>query len=69
MLMSPQVVYDNLTLLERVDVATSALYRQMAQDLLADPKVSFSWRQNIADRLNRANNVLTRSAVDGDDSY
>jgi uncharacterized membrane protein len=58
MLISPQSVYDNLRLLEHVDVASSAFYRQLAQEVLADPKVTLTWRQAIADRLNRANHLL-----------
>jgi uncharacterized membrane protein len=66
---SPQTVYDNLSLLERVDVATSALYRQLAQEVLANPEVSLTWRQAIADRLNRANHLLAMVTVGNDDSY
>lgn len=40
---SPQTAYDNLRLLESVDSASSAFYRHLAQDVLADPKVSLSW--------------------------
>lgn len=66
---SPKTVYHNLRLLERVDVATSAFYRQLAQDVLADPDVSLVWRQAIADRLNRANHLLEKLTVDNNDSY
>ncbi len=66
---SPQTVYDNLKLLERVDVATSALYRQLAQDALGDPEVSLAWRQAIADRLNQANYLLGKRTVVDNDSY
>ncbi|MBD0346718.1 MAG: hypothetical protein ICV63_18210 [Coleofasciculus sp. Co-bin14] len=66
---SPETVYDNLSLLERVDVATSALYRQLAQEVLANPEVSLTWRQAIADRLNRANHLLAMVTVGNDDSY
>jgi hypothetical protein len=68
-LISPETVYDNLRLLEQVDTASSAFYRQMAQDVIADQKVSLSWRQAIADRLNRANHLLERLTVDNNDSY
>lgn len=68
-LISPETVYDNLRLLEQVDTASSAFYRQMAQDVIADQKVSLSWRQAIADRLNRANHLLERLNVDNNDSY
>jgi hypothetical protein len=67
---SLQTVYENLTLLEQASATTSAIYRQIAQDILADPTVSLSWRQAIADRLNHANLVLgTRVVGNGEDSY
>ena len=69
MQVSPQTAYDNLRLLEQVDVAISALYRQLAQDVLANSEVSLSWRQAIADRLNQANHMLEMVTVDDNDSY
>ncbi len=69
MQISPQTAYDNLQLLDRVDVAKSAFYRQLAQEVLADPKVSLTWRQAIADRLNQANNHLLATQSVSDDSY
>lgn len=69
LVISPETVYDNLKLLEQVDTASSAFYRQMAQDVLSDPKISLTWRQAIADRLNRANHLLERLTVDNNDSY
>lgn len=67
---SPQIAYDNLEQLEQTDVVRSALYRQIAQEVLADTKVSLRWRQAIADRLNTANNLLGMQTVgDKDDSY
>jgi hypothetical protein len=69
MQVSPQTAYDNLRLLEQVDVAISALYRQLAQEVLANSEVSLSWRQAIADRLNQANHMLEMVTVDGNDSY
>jgi hypothetical protein len=66
---SPQIAYTNLKLLDEVNAASSALYRELAQEVLADPKISLSWRQAIADRLNQANNLLTMRTVNGDDSY
>lgn len=68
-LISLQTIYDNLNLLEQGDVARSALYRQLAQDVLADPEVSLSWRQAIAERLNQANHLLAMLTVGRDDSY
>lgn len=68
-LISPQTVYENLKHLEDVDIASSAFYRELAQDVLADPKVTLTWRQAIADRLNRANHRLERVTVGENDSY
>lgn len=68
-LVSLQTIYDNLNLLEQGDVVKSALYRQLAQDVLANPEVSLSWRQDIAERLNQANRLLVRLTVGKDDSY
>ncbi|MCW6037677.1 hypothetical protein K4A83_15550 [Spirulina subsalsa FACHB-351] len=69
MLLSPRKVYHNLALLEKVDVATSALYRQQAQEVLADESVSLTWRQAIAHRLNDANHRLELKVVSPNDSY
>ncbi|MDX2100349.1 MAG: hypothetical protein SFW36_21445 [Leptolyngbyaceae cyanobacterium bins.59] len=69
LLISPQVVYDNLKLLEQVDAVTSATYRELAQEVLGDPDVSLSWREAIADRLNRFNHLLEMGAVEKNDSY
>lgn len=67
---SPQVAYDNLRLLETVDVSSSAFYRQIAQEVLADPRISLNWRQAIADRLMQANHLLGMQTVgSSDDSY
>jgi hypothetical protein len=63
-----ETVYQNLELLDRVDAPTSALYRESAQALLADPEISLEWRKAISDRLNQANHELTVHSV-GDDSY
>jgi len=66
---SPQTVYDNLNLLEQVDKVRSAQYRQMAQDILADPEVSLQWREAIAERLNQANRQLGLQTATDNDSY
>lgn len=66
---SPQAAYENLNLLEQVDVVTSAIYRQLAQEVLADPDVSLSWRQAIAEKLGQANYLLSLVTVTNDDSY
>lgn len=62
-------VYHNLRLLEHVNTATSALYRQMAQEILADPDVDLVWRQAISHRLSDANLELERQTVGKEDSY
>ena len=67
--LSPKTIYENLNDLEKVDVITSARYRQLAQAVLADPTVSETLRQNIAERLQQANNLLAIKSVDGDESY
>lgn len=69
MQISPKTVYHNLRLLDHVDVATSAFYRQLAQEVLADPEVSLVWRQAISNRLNRANHFLEMVTVGDNDSY
>jgi hypothetical protein len=69
MSISPQTVYDNLRLLENVDVVRSAFYRQQAQEVLADSRISLRWRQAIADRLIQANHLLEMRTVGKDDSY
>jgi hypothetical protein len=66
---SPQTVYENLTLLEQVDVPMSALYRERAQDVLGDTQVNLSVRIAIAERLNYANHLLELRTVGGNDSY
>ncbi len=69
MSISPETVYENLSLLEQADVTTNALYRQQAQEILANQKVSLEWRQKIADRLYQANNRLTMVNIADNDSY
>ncbi|MBT9316689.1 hypothetical protein [Leptothoe spongobia] len=66
---SPKIIYENLNDLEKVDVVTSARYRQLAQAVLADPTVNETLRQNIAERLQQANHLLAIKSVDGDESY
>jgi hypothetical protein len=69
-MVSPQLVYDNLSLLERSDIVHSAHYRVLAQEVLADPTISLSWRQAIADKLNQVNLLLGMQTVGpNDDSY
>lgn len=65
-----QTVYDRLFTLDQVDLVTSALYRQRAQEILADLDVNFNSRQLIADRLNEANQLLGMLSVrNSDHSY
>ncbi|MGF1457469.1 MAG: hypothetical protein ACFBSG_00425 [Leptolyngbyaceae cyanobacterium] len=66
---SPQKVYDNLQLLNNADTAKSAEYRQDAVEVLADLEVDVEVRQEIADRLDDADHLLTLSNVDAEDSY
>lgn len=68
---SMQMTYDHLGRLDSEDdTETSAFYRQLAQDILADLNISFRWRQMIADRLNEANISLGMKVVGtDDDSY
>jgi hypothetical protein len=69
MQVSPRTIYHNLRLLEQVDVAKSALYRELAQEVLADPTVSLTWRQAISNRLNHANHLLELRTAKDNDSY
>ncbi|AFY88526.1 MAG: hypothetical protein CLLPBCKN_001140 [Chroococcidiopsis cubana SAG 39.79] len=66
---SPRTIYHNLRLLEQVNAATSAVYRQLAQEVLADPEVELVWRQAIANRLNHANHLLEMQMANDNDSY
>ena len=67
--LSPTTIYENLNDLEKVDVVTSAKYRQLAQAVLADPAINETLRQNIAERLEQANHLLAIKSVEGDESY
>jgi hypothetical protein len=66
---SPETVYENLNQLDQVDLTTSAEYREMAQEVLADVDVSEDVRSAIADRLNQANQQLINTTVSKTDSY
>jgi hypothetical protein len=66
---SPKVASKHLDMLENADVATGAIYRQEAQDILADPGINLTDKQAIADKLNHANHLLEMRTVVGDDSY
>jgi hypothetical protein len=67
--LSPQMVYDNLQQIDKVDKVKSATYRQMAQEILADLSVSLKWREAIAERLNSANRQLGLQMANENDSY
>jgi hypothetical protein len=69
MSISPRKVYTNLRKIDQVDLMTSALYRELAQEVLATPGVSLTMKQAIADRLNRANNRLGMQTAGSEDSY
>ena len=68
-LVSPETVYAHLNQLDQVDLTTSAEYREMAQEVLADSGVACDVREAIADRLNQANQQLINTTVSKTDSY
>jgi hypothetical protein len=66
----PEIVYEHLEHLdEKGDVATSAIYREEAQEVLADHEVSLNWREKISERLNEANSLLANETITDSDSY
>lgn len=69
MTVSAKTVYSNLEKIDQVDLVTSALYREQAQEVLATPSIELRLREAIADRLNRANQELALSTVGTEDSY
>ena len=64
-----QKLYDDLANINSMDVAESAKCRELAQQVLANPKISLNWRDAIAERLHEANHLLAVKTVTGDDSY
>jgi hypothetical protein len=68
---SPQTLYASLSLLDEhgIDTDVSALVRQLAQGVLANPSISLQWRQAIADRLHQANRCLQLRTLEDCDSY
>lgn len=67
---SVRTIYHNLRFCENCgDPATSAAYREDAQNAIADTKISLVWRQAIAKRLNQVNQSLARLTVGPNDSY
>jgi hypothetical protein len=64
-----RTVYANLKRIDEVDVETSALYRQRAQEVLAQSDINLARRQVIARRLMQANQFLGMNATNQGDSY
>jgi hypothetical protein len=62
-------IYAELEQLDRVDLVTGAVYREHAQNLLADPDVALKMKVAIADRLFQANKWLALSSDLKEDSY
>jgi hypothetical protein len=62
-------VYSEIKKIDEVDSATSALYRQHAQEVLAEPEISLGRRLVIAKRLMQANQFLGMKTADQGDSY
>ena len=66
---NPQDVLEHLKQLEQGSTVQSALYREEAQEVLADDSISLQIRGAIADRLNQANHDLALHTVAPDESY
>jgi hypothetical protein len=66
---SARTVYSNLKRIDEVDAATSALYRQCAQEMLTKSDLSLARRQVIAKRLMQANQFLGMQTASQGDSY
>jgi hypothetical protein len=64
-----KMVYSNLARITEVDVETGAVYRQQAQEILADPTVQLPVKQWMADRLISVNHDLEMQVVGPDESY
>lgn len=58
-----------LAQLDRVDLVESAIYREQAQEVLANPKIALKMRTAIADLLSQANQLLALQTAGGEDSY
>ncbi len=66
----PKIVYEHLEEIDKkADVTQSAVYREEAQEVLADEEVSLNWKEKISDRLNEANNLLATKTITDNDSY
>ena len=61
--------YAHLEKLEEGDPVISAIYRQRAQDILANTNIAMTIRTAIADLLMQANQELTFKTVGTEDSY
>ena len=61
--------YAHLENLEAEDPVVSAIYRQRAQDILANTNIAMTIRTTIADLLMQANQELTFKTVGTEDSY
>ncbi len=66
---TPKEVLSHLQHIDEVDAVQGAVYREEAQDVLADNHVSLKWRKAIADRLNQANHDLALHTVSSEESY
>jgi len=66
---APEKVFENLKKLDKADTSQSAEYRQEAVEVLADLDIDVEVRQEIADRLDAANHLMTLKNVDSEDSY
>lgn len=66
---STHTIYANLRNIDQVDSATGALYRELAQDVLADGSVSLGRRLAIATQLYEANRLLGLRSAGAEDSY
>jgi hypothetical protein len=69
MTISARKVYANLKHIDEVDFVTGAIYRQLAQDVLAESKISLGRRMVIANRLAQANHFLGMTTASNGDSY
>ncbi|HEY9702158.1 MAG TPA: hypothetical protein V6C58_06915, partial [Allocoleopsis sp.] len=60
----PKIVYEHLEEIDqKADVTQSAVYREEAQEVLADEEVSLNWKEKISDRLNEANHLLATKTI------
>lgn len=63
-------LYAELENLDRVDLVTGAIYREQAQDILANPAIALTVRKAIADLLTQANQrIAMMTTAKSEDSY